>query len=354
MRKPFFWKQRNCWYVRSDDGRTNIRLDPDESKAYDVWEELRTAQHPESPAAPYAVIAENYLSHAEKTLGAKAYRASKDYLVSACNVFGMVRVLDLKKHHVIKWLDDKPTWGDWARRGAAGAVQRSLNWALDQGYIKVNPLVKLGLPKGGRREALISDATHAAMIANVDEGRQPGERIAKLGRRPVRRDTCFRPVLIALRHSGTRPGMVAAVKVENVTPKVDAWIMREHKTRKKTKRPLIVQLSPCLQTLTRILMAGRTEGPLLINSRGVAWTSNAIRCRMKNLQDKLGLPEGTVAYAYRHSWTTTAILNGVDIATIATMLGHKDLRMLMEHYAHLEQQPQHLLDAAAKAVQRRA
>jgi len=38
MRKPFFWKQRNCWYVRSDDGRTNIRLDPDESKAYDVWQ----------------------------------------------------------------------------------------------------------------------------------------------------------------------------------------------------------------------------------------------------------------------------------------------------------------------------
>jgi site-specific recombinase XerD len=147
--------------------------------------------------------------------------------------------------------------------------------------------------------------------------------------------------------------MVAAVAVANVSPHRDAWGMQEHKTRKKTKRPLVVQLSPCLQTLTRILLSVREDGPLLLNSRGKPWTSNAIRCRMKALQEKLGLPEGTVAYAYRHTWTTNAVLNGVDLATVATMMGHRDLRMLMEHYAHLEKQPEHLRQAAAKAMKRR-
>lgn len=112
MRKPFFWKQRKCWYVRSEDGRTNVRLDPDEQRAFDVWNELRTAAHPESPAATFAVIAENYSIQAEKTLGPKQYRAHRDYLVGACTEFGMVRVVDLKKHHVLRWLDAKPTWGD--------------------------------------------------------------------------------------------------------------------------------------------------------------------------------------------------------------------------------------------------
>lgn len=85
MRKPFFWKQRKCWYVRSEDGRTNVRSDPDEQRAFDIWNELRTAAHPESPAATFAVIAENYLMHAEKSLGPKQYRAHRDYLVGACS-----------------------------------------------------------------------------------------------------------------------------------------------------------------------------------------------------------------------------------------------------------------------------
>lgn len=47
MRKPFFWKQRQCWYVRSADGMTIIKLDPDETKAFNIWNELRISEHPE-------------------------------------------------------------------------------------------------------------------------------------------------------------------------------------------------------------------------------------------------------------------------------------------------------------------
>jgi site-specific recombinase XerD len=46
------------------------------------------------------------------------------------------------------------------------------------------------------------------------------------------------------------------------------------------------------------------------------------------------------------------VLNGVDLATLAELLGHKDLKMIAEHYGHLEQQPEHLLNAVAKVVRR--
>lgn len=72
------------------------------------------------------------------------------------------------------------------------------------------------------------------------------------------------------------------------------------------------------------MLSARKEGPLFLNSRGDPWTSEAMCCRMKNPQEKLGVPEGTVAYAYRHTWTTNAVLNGVNLAMVATMLGHKN------------------------------
>lgn len=361
MRKPYYRKDRKAWYVKSSDGRTQTFLHEEEDKAYEIWQEMRTAQHPEAATATFAVIAANFLSSAKKSLdsekpmlSAKTYRSYQDYLVGACEEFGAVRVRSLRKYHVIKWLDDNPTWGTWARRGAAASVQRAINWAVDQGYLSVNPVAKLGLPKGGRRENLIAEDIHAKMMQAADEGRKAGGRLAKLGRRAISRDRCFRPVLIALRHSGTRPGMVAAVQIADVTPCMDAWVLREHKTEETTGKPLIVRLSPCLATLTRIILSRRSSGPLFLNSKGEQWTSNAIGCRMTNLQKKLKLPPKTVAYSYRHTWTTNAIVNGVDLATVATMLGHQDLRMIAQHYAHLEQQPEHLKAAAAQAMRRKA
>jgi integrase len=352
MRKPFYWKARQGWYVKTGDG-SQVFLSAEEEEAYDIWKEMRAADGLGSAAVPFALIADSYIEHAKRALAPKTFRGHQDFLVSACASFGAVRVADLKRHHLTTWLDDNPTWkSDWSRRAAVAAVKRALNWAIDEGYLKVSPLAKVEFPKGGRREVLISDDDHRRMVLAEDGGRQPGARVGELGRKPIRRDLCFRPVLIALRHSGTRPGMVAAVTVDNVSSHLDAWVFKDHKTRKKTGKPLIVRLSPCLQTLTRIAMASRKSGPLFRNSKGQPWKSDAIQRRIAKLQKKLGLPPGTVAYAYRHTWTTSAIVNGVDIATVATMLGHKDLRMLMEHYAHLEQQPEHLKEAAAKAVRR--
>lgn len=361
MRKPYYWKQRKGWYVRV--GKSQTFLHADEKKAYEAWAEMQRLGNPGAINATFATIADCFLAAAkprddaprgEFTVKAKTYRGYEDDLLSACNYFGDVLIRELKKHHVTAWLDERTTWGAWARHRAAGAVKRAISWAVSEGHLDRDPLGKLNIPKGDRRDTLIASEAHAAMVQNVDHGRRPGKRLEQLGRQPVRRDLCFRPVLIALKHSGTRPGMVAALQADNVSPAVDAWIFHQHKTKGKTARPLIVTLSPCLQTLTRILLAARPSGALLLNSRRQPWTANAIRIRMANLQEKLGLPEGTVAYGYRHTFTTNAIVNGVDIATIATLLGHKDLRMLTEHYAHLEQQPEHLKEAAAKAMRRRA
>lgn len=127
----------------------------------------------------------------------------------------------------------------------------------------------------------------------------------------------------------------------------DQALIHDHKTKDKTGRPLIIYLSPCLVALTKVAAARRTSGPLFLNSLGQPWTINAIRCRMKELRRKLDLPAGTVAYAYRHTYATTALMDGTDLATVAELLGHTDLKMISQHYGHLDLKKDHLKAAAA-------
>ena len=44
------------------------------------------------------------------------------------------------------------------------------------------------------------------------------------------------------------------------------------------------------------------------------------------------------------------LVNGVDVAHVAELLGHTSVDMVMQHYGHLAQQVAHMRQAAAKAV----
>lgn len=358
MQKPYFWKRRRAWFVKSEDNKSQIKLHEDEATAYTIWQEMQAVGSPQSPNVTMMVIAETFLDWAEKNVTKKTYRGYADLLDSFCGHSGNVTVRELKPYHLTRWLDAKSsTWkSPDSVRAAIGAVKRCLNWARAEGLIKVNPLESVKKPKGKRRNQLITEDQHAAMVRALDRGRT----IKRKGRSILLaagvRDRVFKQFLIALKHSGTRPGMVAKVTTADVSDDCTTWQIAEHKTVKHTGKPLTVYLSPCLQTLTQIAINGRdrsSDEPLFRNSLGKPWTENAIRCRVKNLREWLKLPAGVVAYSYRHTWTTEAIVSGVDLATVAEMLGHTDLKMLSKHYAHLDKKTDHLKDAAAKVARKR-
>lgn len=97
-----------------------------------------------------------------------------------------------------------------------------------------------------------------------------------------------------------------------------------------------------------MLIVGRKTGPQFRGRRG-AITVNAITCRVKRLRNSLGLASGTVAYAYRHTYITDAMWQGVDVATVAELTG-TSIEMIQWHYGHLAQRTDHLREAAVKAV----
>src|SRR5690606_35712005 len=104
----------------------------------------------------------------------------------------------------------------------------------------------------------------------------------------------------------------------------------------------------------RILAHFRPAGRLFLNSRGKPWTSNAIRCQMRFLRDKLDLPSGVCAYAFRHTFTTDALESGIDTSTVAALLGHTSTAMIDRHYGHLDQRSHHLKQSMHQAAAKRA
>jgi site-specific recombinase XerD len=47
----------------------------------------------------------------------------------------------------------------------------------------------------------------------------------------------------------------------------------------------------------------------------------------------------------RHTFATEKIAQGIDLVTIATLMGHVDLKMLMRVYQHIRRRGDHLRKA---------
>jgi integrase len=329
MKRPWYWKARKGWYVSR--GGSQVRLGETEDEALRAWGEILIADSVGTPTAIVAGVAELYLQHAKRNVEPSTYDGYARYLADFCGAHGNDQVRNLKPFHLTAWLDKHKGWGDASRRLAISAVKRCFAWAVVEGLVSANPFASVKRPAIKRRETLVSDDQHAAMMQRCERH--------------------FRPLLIMLKQTGMRPGSVCNLTAESVSADGAAVVLHDHKTRKKTGKPQVVYLSPCAATLVRIAMARAREGKSLFTNRfDKPWTGNAIRCRMRRLRENLGLPAGTVAYSYRHAWATRAIANGVDIATAAELLGHTDTKMISQVYGHLAAMQEHLKEAARKAV----
>jgi integrase len=211
-------------------------------------------------------------------------------------------------------------------------VKRAFSWATQQELLSVNPLASVSVGPCGVRKRLLTGDERQQILAAI-------------------KDQAFRDFVYALQETGCRPGEIARVTAADVNLEAGVWVLQQHKTAKKTREPRVVYLTDHMVDLTRRRMAKFPDGPLFRGSRGNRpFTRNAIRCRFRRLRQKLPNLKGVVAYSYRASYATTALENGVGIAQVAELLGHRDAKMVMRHYSKLSQRVEHLRAMARKAT----
>jgi integrase len=342
MRKPFFRKQTKCWYVKGSEGEF-IRLDPDEEKAFKIWEKMRQLAEYDSPDATIEAICEAFL-HAIQRKTPSVERFTK--ITSLCKSFCLdvgptKRAREVTADDLLSWMSSPKQngkkWSVARQRDGGQIVKRAIRWAIEKGLIPTSDVLSIRFEEPESRDSLIDYETHKQLV---------------LESRTQRRSRPFGLVLIALWNSGARPIQIRQVTAWHINQD-DEWVFSSHKTSKKTKRKLIIRPTPCLATLMKILVAARPAGNLFLTSQGKPWTKDGIVRRLDRMKTKLKIESNVTAYSYRHTFATDSLLAGVRIEQVAELLNHTDIAMVAKVYGHIGQFGEPLRKAAAESVSQR-
>lgn len=334
MREPFYKKSHNAWYVRV--GKQDVFLAKSQQAAWKEYRKLMARSACDGDGATVSGVLIAYLDELRPTVSHDRFAKVSRYARQFIDWLGDFReVTELTRGDILGWLNDDKSkvkdkrryWSIAAKRDAGQVIRSALRWAMNEGMISRNPAANLRLEQPEPRNKTIDYETHCKLVKTAMESDK---------------SRSFALYLIASR-CGARPQQIRDVRACDVHFDGGAWVFKQHKTRHKTGKPLVVPLSPCLQTLTKIL-CGCREDHLFLNDRGGEWTKDSVVLRMRRLRDKLGL-DGVVAYSYRHTFATDALLAGTPIATVAAMLGHTDTKMVSQVYGHLDQHTWHLIQA---------
>ncbi len=328
-REPFWFADRQAWYVAI--GTRKQRLSPDKDEAWRLWHELM-ARSPEQPKAVIhgqqslvVEILDAFLDWALTNSSPRTYAWRQENLQTfARSIPPTLTVAELRPIHVTREMNAHPTWGPDTRANFARCVQRAFRWAKKQGIIDVNPVEDVEKPGKGRREEFYSYEEYERLLAAFP-------------------DQNMLDVLVTAWETGCRPQELFAVEAHNVDPGGKRWVFKV-KDSKGKRKPRIVYLSdPALEVSARLATQHPT-GKLFRNADGNPWDKETVGRRFARKKKTLG--KRYCLYSFRHSFAQRKLLAGVDPIVVATLLGHSNLSMLANQYSHLMKNPEHLLKAA--------
>lgn len=221
----------------------------------------------------------------------------------------------LRPLHVRKWLNDRS-----AERARLTAVKAAYRWAHAEGWIDANPIAAMRRPAETKREQIVS-VEQMKMILRLTKSKQ------------------FRELLIVSWDIRARPYELRILHDRHLDLRRHRAIIPAHEAKGK-KRNRVIYFTPRAE---RIIRRCQGNGIIFTNSRGNPWTSSAIKCRFVRLETHLGVR--FCHYAFRHSFATRKLKEGVSAIDVAHLLGHNDVSTLANVYQHVEQDSSHLLAA---------
>lgn len=330
--KVWFRKDIGWWMVtiggekiRLAEGRANRKL------AEQKFHELKVAQArpAERSDARIADVIDAFLVWSKIHRSSETCRNHIWYGQKFAEHIGYLKATELRPHHVTQWVDSHK-WGQTTQRNARRSIYRAFAWAVEEGLLLSNPLKGMKCPGALTRQRAMTNGEFRSIST---------------------RD--FKVLIFTLRMTGCRPKEARSLTWSEV--RNDRWILSQYKMAYKTHKPRVIYLIKSMQRLMQVLRSeaalnGRASENVFLNARRQPWTVNAIRLRMERLKQKLGLPNDLCCYHARHAFGTAAVLNGVDVVTVAQLMGHSSLEMVQKVYVHLSDEHQYLNQAAERAT----
>tara|TARA_R110002111_G_scaffold15154_2_gene40178 strand:- start:437 stop:1438 length:1002 start_codon:yes stop_codon:yes gene_type:complete len=323
--KPFFRKQTKSWYFST--GGKQVNLGKDRDMAFAKFHQMMT--DPSSIASDATTLydmSQIFLDWVQTNRKQATYESSKYYLQSFINEIGLqLKVGALKKFHVTKWIE-KDNWNSTTRNAAIGAVQRMLNWSVDEGYLIRNPIAGMKKPRRKRRDVFYTADQWAQIKLHASAP--------------------FDDFLDFLFITGCRPKEARTIEARHLNNDLVIFPAEESKGEEE---PRVIYLVDRAKEILERLAETHPSGALFRNSKGRAWTKDSIKCRLTRISKKVGFR--VIAYGARHSFATGALTSGgVDPISLAHLMGHRDISMVAKVYSHIAKNPDFLRTQAARAL----
>ncbi len=279
-----------------------------------------------------ADVINEFLSRTKEMQKGRIWDTHQVVLAEFVAAKGLVAVDDLIGDDLEKFIEDHAGWkSSWTKKRVAQTVKRAFSWCWLRGLIDRHPFKGVNYQQGERGKPMSEE--HFRMLL---------------------RDTTpeFRRVLLFLWWTGCRPGELSALQWSFIDVKRSVAVLHSHKTAhsRKDRAPRII----CLPEKAIRLLAwlGRTtldQAHVFLNAYGRPWDRRSLGLRMYRLRQRLGIPVGVKLYGTRSSFATRLCMAGVELKTLATIMGHTSTKMC-EHYTHIAGQTEHLLNALEKGL----
>jgi len=230
------------------------------------------------------------------------------------------KIADLRPHHVLAWLPESS--GHTYRHNQMRAIKTCLTWGVKVGLIDRSPLQHMELPPAMSRgdEAYLMPNQWASI-----------ERIVTGN---------LLDLLLVLKHTGCRPQEARHAEARHLQG--NCLVFPKHESKGKIIGR-VIQLDQVALGICQKLALKHPSGPLFRNDYGNPWTAKLLNKRCAAISRRVGFP--FTPYSLRHTFATEAIVRGVDLQTIATLMGHKDLKMLSKVYQHVQRRGEHLQES---------
>jgi integrase/recombinase XerC len=342
---PWFWEERNGWYVNRAGQRHFLGEHPPDAtpprknkKKWNAPPTIMQAFHelmaapPEPTPEPasgvtVAEIFDRFLKWCEQEQAPRTFADHKERIqlfLDETPGVGLLPALDLRPFHVTDWVAKHPTWGDTRKRMAIMSIQRPYNHAEEIGFLDENPVRKIKKPACGKREEAVSPEQWVTIRDHYHDG-DP-----------------FRDLLEFCWETGCRPFEARKIEPHHVRLERLAVLFPPDEAKGK-KRWRIIRLTARAAEVLKRQLGGRQEGMAFLNADGRPWTAFAMNCRFCRLQKHTGVKH--FAYSLRHGFATRKLVEGHDHLTVSELLGHADGTTLAKVYAHLSQFDEHLRKA---------
>jgi hypothetical protein len=250
--KPWVRKDRDAWFVTLDGVRRN--LGPDRKEAFQRFHDLMA--RPEKRAVTsesLAALIDRFLDSVQKHRAPDTYDWYRTRLQRFATRYPDLTTDALRPIHVQEWIDSSPAASSRTKRNYSRSIQRCLNWGEEMGIVDRSPIARFKKPRGGKREAVISEAERTALLANVP-------------------DQEFRDLLIVRWETGCRPQESLWVEARHVDLVNSRWVFPESES--KTDAPRTVYLSETALAITKRAMLRHPRGKLFRNSNGKPWINS--------------------------------------------------------------------------------